>query len=371
MRIADRTPFRNSSGQIDTPGRLQGTLKYGLGWYPRMQAEDAVVAVLNKSLGSNYILLRNITLPNTDIDLPLVLLGPPGIYVINVAYERGVFIVRDDEWGKMSGEIFVPARINLVQRTVKLGRVLQLYLDRAGYKGLIIEPVLMAADPGIHIDTTRPAARIVLYDALERFAVSMSQASPILNTDRIAEIGLAIAKGSKKPVSTGKEAAVTIVNPVRPTQEPTQKLTPPAQEQPFTPAFTTNSLDFSFDDKQDDQQAPFLSDVHPETAKSPGQQPTIRQTPGPEGSDQDYNSFFANPSQVFISDEPEPTAQPEAGNNEPAQSEHQLASADYQSVSAPKKKNLLGMSMAQLLILGGILIFWCCIMAGFIYYINR
>ena len=363
MKIADRTPFRNSSGQIDLPGRLQGTLKYGMAWYPQMQAEDALVAILNKTLGANYILLRNITLSDTAIDLPLVLIGPPGVYMINVAYEHGLFIVRDDEWGKMSGEFFVPARVNLVQRTVKLARVLQLYLDRAGYKGLIVEPVLMAVDPAIHIDPTRPAARIVLNDAIDRFAVSLTQASAILKTEMVAEIGLAIAKGQKKS-APGSANAVTVVMPASTEQESLQKSNPPEQQQPFTPAFTPDSLDFSFDDKQADPQAPF---VHPAS----NQNETIQQTSTPASSNQDYSSFFDTSNQAFIPDEPEPSALPETIKIERSQPESLLGSASPSATSAPKKNNRLGMSRTQLLTLAGILIFWCCIMAGFIYYINR
>ena len=57
MEIVDRTPFRNEGGIVDIFGRVQGTLKYGFNWYALLEAQNAVIAVLDKVLGSSYILL--------------------------------------------------------------------------------------------------------------------------------------------------------------------------------------------------------------------------------------------------------------------------------------------------------------------------
>ena len=173
MKIVDKTPYRTETGEIDLLGRVQGMLKYGMSWYSRLKAQDVVIAIIEKQLDSNYALLRNVTLPNTEINLPFVLIGPPGIYLINVTHERGVFIARDDQWGTMIGDRFVGARINQIGRTLAFGRVLQLYLDRQGFKGsVVVESILMAADPGMQIESTRPAVRVVMSDALQPGAQS-------------------------------------------------------------------------------------------------------------------------------------------------------------------------------------------------------
>lgn len=182
MVTIDKTPFREKTGEIGLVGLLQGTLKYGPTWQSRIKAQDVVIAIIEKQLDSNFALLRNVTLPNTEIDLPLVLIGPPGVYLINVTHERGVYRAKDDEWGTMIGDRFVPARINQITRTATFGRVLQTYLDRQGFKNaVIVEPILMAADPGMQIESTRPAVRVVMSDALERFAASLSQARSMID----------------------------------------------------------------------------------------------------------------------------------------------------------------------------------------------
>lgn len=196
MKIIDKTPYRSTTGEIELVGRIQGMLKYGPSWHQRVTAQDAVIAILDKQLDSNYALLRNITLPNTEINLPLVLIGPPGIYMLNVLHERGIFIAKDDQWGKMIGDRFVPARINHISRTMTLGRVLQVYLDRQGFKGsVVVEPVLMASDPGMQIESTRPAVRVVMSDALERFAASMAQARPALDSPLAHDVAHSLLVG--------------------------------------------------------------------------------------------------------------------------------------------------------------------------------
>ena len=88
MKILDRTPYRTATGAIDMAGRLQGSLKYGMSWYARVQAQDAAIAILDKVLGESYVLIRNATLPDTEIDLPLVLVGAQGIFLINNTFNR-------------------------------------------------------------------------------------------------------------------------------------------------------------------------------------------------------------------------------------------------------------------------------------------
>lgn len=320
MKIVDKTPYRSEqTGEIDILGRIQGTLKYGMTWYDRLKAQDVVIGIMEKQLGNSYNLLRNVTLPNTEITLPLVLIGPPGIYLINVLHERGVFIARDDEWGAMVGDRLVPARINHISRTVTFGRVLQVYLDRQGFKGTImVESILLSSDPGMHIESTRPAVRIVMSDALERFAASMNQARAVLNPQIANDLVQAILVGrAQKPAAS------------QPSPGQDQEAANAASFDVYTPqgsqgesAFSSDPLEFSFDDGQ-------------------SAEPTAPGTAAP-GNMADSSA----------------TAQP--------------AAAPRRASPRPAKKNKgpLGLTTNQLAILGGIMLCWICAMAGFIIFIS-
>lgn len=198
MKHIDKTPYRSESGEINLFNRVQGMLKYGMTWYNRVKAQDAVAAILGRQLGGQFVLLQNIILPGTEIDLPLVLLGPPGVYLINALHEQGVYLVRDDEWGTLTGETFVPARINQVKRAMTMAKVLQVYLDRMGYKGFLVEPVVMSPDPKLHIDSTRPVARVVMSDAIDRFALNLLQSRAIFDMNTILDLEHLLLTGQSR-----------------------------------------------------------------------------------------------------------------------------------------------------------------------------
>ncbi|MBA4380294.1 MAG: hypothetical protein C0393_06415 [Anaerolinea sp.] len=70
-----------------------------------------------------------------------------------------------------------------------MGRAVQVYLERQGYPGSTpIEPVLLAIEPGLHVDSIRPIVRVVLSDALERFAASITQAHVVFSAEAVHDI---------------------------------------------------------------------------------------------------------------------------------------------------------------------------------------
>lgn len=401
MKIVDRTPFRTDTGEIDVMGRVQGTLKYGLSWFARVQAQDKVIAILDKVLGAGFVMLRNITLPDTEIDLPLVLVGPPGIYLINVTHERGVYRAKDEEWGTIVGEKFVPASINQVQRTLKLGRVLQIYLDRAGYKNtLVVDPILMSAEPGMHIESTRPAVRVVMSDALERFGISISQARPVLEAKQLSGITHTILEGPKEQApSSAQTAAFSPATPPSSDRETSVETYSSAPQQDSVSSLSAEDFGFSFDEKPQTRQpavspraqAPSQPAARP--VNTPPSPPPARSIPPslsqeiPDFMSSDFQGSGFQDSDFHFQDlgtqdfespkvesqVPEPS-QP-LTHSQPFEAEQPVSSprAEVKPKAAGpvKKKGLFGLTNMQLIILVVILLFWLCSMAafgGYIYY---
>jgi len=81
MQIVDHTPYRTETGEIDLKGRIQSTLKFGLAWYDGIKAQDVVISVLEKQMNNTFVLLRNVTLPETEITLPLIFTRPDGHFL--------------------------------------------------------------------------------------------------------------------------------------------------------------------------------------------------------------------------------------------------------------------------------------------------
>jgi hypothetical protein len=189
MKLIDKTPFQDNSGQISFVNRIQGTLKFGLSWYANLDAQKKVIPVLNKVLEKGYTLVRNQQLGASEIVIPLILIGPAGIYMIEVTPLKGFYRARGNEWGALANGKFQPVSLNILVRTERLAKVLQLFYERQGIKlPGPIEPVLLAADPGMHIESVRPTVRVVMSDAIERFAASLLTARPVYNTQSAGEM---------------------------------------------------------------------------------------------------------------------------------------------------------------------------------------
>ena len=206
MKIHDKTPLQNANGEIDFFARVRGTLKYGFSWYPDLEAQKLVIAKLDRLLERGYVLIRNFTLPNSEIVIPVILIGPGGIQVLYVTDVKGFFEAKGSEWNTINSGRSQPASVNLINRTLRLTRAFQVFLQRNRLElPTPVEPVLIAANPGAHLEAVKPSVRVVKSDAINAFAETVLRSSPVLRIDFIHDL------------------ADHIVNP-RPAGERTQQL---------------------------------------------------------------------------------------------------------------------------------------------------
>lgn len=185
MQVIDLTPYTDGEGKVSPIGLVLGMLKQGFSYPKMLEAQQIVLERLKKGLGRDFILLRNLVLPGSDILVPMVLVGPPGVYVLVPTHLKGVYEASGAEWNVLQGKSFAPAPINLLKRTAGLTRAVQVYLERQAYPVEAIEGVLVAADPGLHIDTSRPIVRVLMADAIESFIRSLNAARPVLKRNDI------------------------------------------------------------------------------------------------------------------------------------------------------------------------------------------
>ncbi len=189
MRIIDKSPFVAEDGSISLFNRLRGTLQYGNAWFRDMQAQEEAIRALSPLLDNRYTLLRNVTLPDAGIPIPMTLVGPNGIWVLYVSGMRGVYRAKNDTWARMDGGHFKPVKPNLVRRAQLLARALQVFLEKRGLHDLPeVQAALLFTDPAHHVDTINPAVRVVLSDALERFAISITRQPEALTPQQMEGI---------------------------------------------------------------------------------------------------------------------------------------------------------------------------------------
>jgi hypothetical protein len=317
MKIIDQTPLLDANGQLSLVNRVQGMLKYGFSWPANLEAQEKIIAQLNKVIEKGFTLFRNQQLGASEIVVPLMLIGFSGIYVMDVTPLKGLYQARGEEWGTITNGRFQPAGINILSRTARLAKILQVFFERQGTKlSAPVEPILLAADPGLHIESIRPVVRPVMSDAIDRFATGLLNARPIYNAQEVGEF----VERIQNPRSS------------RPVEQP-----PEPQEDAFTMKDETPFVDMEPSRMQAILNSP-QSDALIETGTS----------------DVDF----------ALEDEPSPTVRVsnpyEPGETAP-------------SPEKPVKRKTLGMTVPQFALLAGMAVFEVCILVGFavLMYLNR
>jgi hypothetical protein len=187
MRVIELSEFRDEDGIISLENRVKGTLEYGLAWFGDMQAQEEVSHRLDKSLGVEHLLIRNVPIPNTDIIIPLVLISPQGVRVLYPSRIRGIYRAKGDEWQTFDGRTrrFKKKRPNLQMIVLSLASSLLEYLQEQGFPLPEVEAVLLFTNPRTHVDTASPQTRIVLGDAFDHFAGNLQDLQAIMDLDDI------------------------------------------------------------------------------------------------------------------------------------------------------------------------------------------
>lgn len=188
MKIIDKTPLLDEKGNLGFVQRVQGMLQFGFNWPNELQVQNAIVKFFERQLEKGYTLIRNMPLGESGIMVPIILLGPTGIYVIEVTSVKGRYEAKGDTWNVEAGNQYKPAPINLIQRTTRMARALQAYIERQGVKlPVSVEPVLIAGDPGLHIDSVRPAIKVMMIDGIKAFVNGLVTGKPVLRADLVLD----------------------------------------------------------------------------------------------------------------------------------------------------------------------------------------
>ena len=321
MKIIDQTPLVDANGQLSLVNRIQGMLKYGFSWPANLQAQETVIARLNKTIEKNHTLFRNQRLGASEIIVPLIIIGSSGIFVLDATPLKGFYRARGEEWGAVSNGRFQPASINILSRTAKLAKILQVFFERQGFKLTApVEAVLLAADPGMHIESQRPAVRVVLSDAIERFAAGLLASRPVYNPTEAGELVERLQR--PLPSRRAEEAAPSAVN------------------------------------------APSVREATPFVESEPSRMQSILNSPKSDALIEKGGArpFMEEPSEMDFALEEEPS--PTVLVRNPYTPEEEDASPRPLKSLAPKPKRYFGMLGWQVAVLALVSVCWCVALAA-------
>lgn len=310
MKIIDKTPLLDEKGELGIRQRFQGMFQFGFNWPNELQAQKVIINFCDRQLERGYTLIRNMTLGQSGITIPMILLGPAGIFAINVTHLRGRYEAKGGSWNVQSGDGYTPASPNLIQNTSRMARALQAFIERQGKRLPVgIQPVLIAAEPGLHIESVGSAVRVMMIDGIKPFVSGLATGQHVLSPEAVHDFTERILN----PRSPKKEPVglqITEPHAARQQNEPSQQEVSRARAifsasenlKPFDPA------DFDF---------------------------------------------------AMTDDEPSADGVPSALQ--------ELSSAGSTAQPKPKKQRVLGMTPLQLAVIAALGLALVCVLAGFAY----
>ncbi|MDX1600353.1 MAG: hypothetical protein R3191_02445 [Anaerolineales bacterium] len=190
MRVIEKSEYRDDEGQISLEDRIRGTLAHGFSWYGEMEAQEKFTQRLGRHLDDSYVLLRNANLPYSDITVPLILLGPPGVRAIVPSPAKGIYRAKGDDWYSFNSRSrrFKRTRPNLQSLAISYAEAVHAYLQSQGVPLPDVEPVLVFTNPRTHVDTAQPSVRVVQADAVDHFASNLQKFQPIMDREDVRDL---------------------------------------------------------------------------------------------------------------------------------------------------------------------------------------
>ena len=236
MQVHDFSEIKTIDGKLTFQDQLQGMLKFGFSWPKDVNAQETLISILQRDIDKRSTLIRNFTLPDANVTVPFLLIGPPGIRVVLPSRSRGIFRAKEDQWLIQSGKGFKPAKENLLHRTQPFVRATQKFLSDLGYQDVEVDGLVVGLNPGMHVNTIRPVVRVIQSDAIRRFATQWNQDQPTISPEQIYQIVSGI-KNIAEPEPEFQESAA-------------RKAVFQPREDKFTKSLEPLQKTFNFDTKQ-------------------------------------------------------------------------------------------------------------------------
>ena len=158
------------------------------------KAVEELIPILNELLNDQFVLIMNYPIPGSDLEIPMLLVGPSGLHAIYPYSKRGIYRAKENIWHEMNSRsrAFEPSKTNLINLSIGIGIAVEKFLRPLQLISTDVEPVLMFSNPGIHVDTMRSHARMVLRDGIEQYANSLNHMPEIYTEEQVASIVRAI-----------------------------------------------------------------------------------------------------------------------------------------------------------------------------------
>jgi len=148
------------------------------------EGEDRVVQLIIQTLDGRWSVFQNISLPGRNKgDLDIVLVGPPGVWVLEVKNFQGEYRNIGDTWEYHHGKNWKTAKANPSRQVLNNALRLKNFL-MADHLNLFVNPVVLWANEEIPLLLENPSTPIWLYNRLPDELGNIWQGEKISEAER-------------------------------------------------------------------------------------------------------------------------------------------------------------------------------------------
>ena len=182
MRTIDLSKFQSESGSTGLAQSLQGVFSYGWSWRQNRRCQEELIEILGSVLGNDCVLLRDVNIPKVGRPIPLVLITPSQLMVINPKSQQGFFRAEGKRWEELGrNNEYKLSPNNLIRETWLYTKTVEGYLKQHNFSAPMGRGAMIFVSPETVVESIRPRVRVIQADGIKNFARELSIAKPVFS----------------------------------------------------------------------------------------------------------------------------------------------------------------------------------------------
>lgn len=204
MRTIDLSKYKAEPGLAGMFKRFQGALSYGYSWQQSRKSQEELAEILGSVLGNDCVLLQDVNIPKVNRPIPLVLITPSSLLVINPKSVQGFFRAEGKRWEELGGNNeYRSAPVNLIRETWLFQKTIEGYFKQHNFSAPMDRGVMIFVSPETVVESIRPRVRVVQADGIKNFAREISIAKPVFSERDFRE-AVKLLTDPRLPIKTKK-----------------------------------------------------------------------------------------------------------------------------------------------------------------------
>ena len=205
MRTIDLSKYQAESGVSGILKKIQGSVSFGYSWQQSRKNQEELVEILGSVLGNDCVLLRDVNIPKVNRPIPLVLITPAKLLVINPKSQQGFFRAEGKRWDELGrNDEYRPAANNLIRETWLYQKTIEGYFKQHNFSVPMDRGVMIFVSPETVVESIRPRVRIIQADGIKNFAREITIANTVFS-NRDFKTAVNLLTNPKLPPKTTKK----------------------------------------------------------------------------------------------------------------------------------------------------------------------